>query len=144
MLTVKSNAVIETHSYGALFAAELEPNSVVFLHGDLGAGKTHFVKGMAYGLEVKDIVTSPTFSLVNEYKGKKHKLFHFDLYRITSEDDLYAIGFYDYIGQGILAIEWAQNVPDLANEFAGELINVRIEKIDENKRTISFQPNIGF
>jgi tRNA threonylcarbamoyladenosine biosynthesis protein TsaE len=126
-----TNSVAETIQAGRDFAAKLNPDSVVLMYGEMGAGKTHFVKGIAQGLGIKDNITSPTFALVNEYPG----LYHFDLFRIHSEDDLYAIGFYDY--NGIIVAEWAENVPELQGDFT-----VRIEKIDENTRQISFK-NLG-
>jgi tRNA threonylcarbamoyladenosine biosynthesis protein TsaE len=122
----------ETLELGRLFAAKLERDAVVLLYGEMGAGKTHFVKGMAAGLGITDNVTSPTFALVNTYDNK---LCHFDLFRIHTEDDLYAIGFHDYIGQGVLAIEWAENVPVIVDEFLHYYI-VRINKADESKREI--------
>jgi tRNA threonylcarbamoyladenosine biosynthesis protein TsaE len=128
---MRTISVNETIRAGREFAETLPPDAVVLLHGEMGAGKTHFVKGMAAALGVTDTITSPTFALVNDYG----KLIHFDLFRIQSEDDLYAIGFYDYIGQGILAIEWAENIPGLADEFE-KCYNIRIEKIDENTRQI--------
>jgi tRNA threonylcarbamoyladenosine biosynthesis protein TsaE len=129
MKTTTTTSVGETIAAGREFAATLSADAVVHLHGDMGAGKTHFVKGMAAALGIADTVTSPTFALVNDYG----KLIHFDLFRILTEDDLYAIGFYDYIGQGILAIEWAENVAGL--EKTNE---VRIEKVDENTRKITW------
>ncbi|MCL1831682.1 MAG: tRNA (adenosine(37)-N6)-threonylcarbamoyltransferase complex ATPase subunit type 1 TsaE [Oscillospiraceae bacterium] len=124
-------SVEETLEAGRVFAEKLPTNAAVFLYGEPGAGKTHFVKGMAVGLGITAPVTSPTFALVNDYGG----LLHFDLYRIHTDDDLYAIGFYDYIGQGVLAIEWAQNVPELAQEFDARY-DVRITAINENEREI--------
>jgi tRNA threonylcarbamoyladenosine biosynthesis protein TsaE len=130
-MRITAKSAEETIAAGREFAAGLPENAVVLMYGDMGAGKTHFVKGMAQSLGIADTVTSPTFALVNDYGALKH----FDLFRICSEDDLYAIGFYDYIGQGILAAEWAENVPELA-EFEGDY-EVRIAKIDENTREIA-------
>jgi tRNA threonylcarbamoyladenosine biosynthesis protein TsaE len=128
----KTNSVAETIERGKKFAEKLQDNNVVLMYGEMGAGKTHFVKGMAQGLGITDNVTSPTFALVNDYS----KLYHFDLFRIHTSDDLYAIGFYDYTGKGIIAIEWAENIPELCEEFA-EYYTVKIEKIGENERTIT-------
>ena len=142
-MTVKTtkaicSTVAETIQAGKEFAEGLEKNAVVFLYGEMGAGKTHFVKGMAAGLGINDVITSPTFALVNEYSG----LYHFDLFRIHSQDDLYAIGFYDYIGRGILAIEWASNIPELEQEF-NKHHKISISKIDENIREIKTDDVIG-
>ncbi|MCL2037084.1 MAG: tRNA (adenosine(37)-N6)-threonylcarbamoyltransferase complex ATPase subunit type 1 TsaE [Oscillospiraceae bacterium] len=131
-----TNSVEETFESGKAFSTKLSRNAAVLLYGEMGAGKTHFVKGIAVGLGITVPVTSPTFSLVNEYSG----LIHFDLFRIYSEDDLYAIGFYDYIGKGVLAIEWAENIPGLKDEF-DEYYTVRIEKTgdddEQNERRIT-------
>jgi len=126
-----TKSVDETIKAGKHFAAKLKRDCVVLISGEMGAGKTHFVKGIAKGLGIADNITSPTFALVNDYG----KLIHFDLFRIQSEEDLYAIGFYDY--SGIIVIEWAENVPELKGDF-----KVEIEKIDENTREISFE-NLG-
>ena len=126
-----TNSVEETVQAGKVFAGKLEKDAVVLLYGEMGAGKTHFVKGMALGLGIDSVITSPTFAIVNDYE----KLIHFDLFRIQSEDDLYAMGFYDYIGNGVLAIEWAENIPELQQEF-DKYYKVEINKTDENKREI--------
>jgi tRNA threonylcarbamoyladenosine biosynthesis protein TsaE len=143
--TVKSSSVDETLRAGKDFAERFESDSVVLLYGEMGAGKTHFVKGMALGLEIVANVTSPTFALVNEYRSNSvlaGRLFHFDLFRIHSEDDLYDMGFYDYIGNGVLAVEWAENIPGLGNEF-GKYYKVEIIKISENTREITIDEIIG-
>lgn len=103
-----------TIAFGRAFAAGLRSGDVLALNGDLGAGKTHFVKGLAQGLGASSDVTSPTFTLVHEYLGGRCPLFHFDLYRLESEDDLLRIGFDDYLeSEGVLAIEWASKFPAL-------------------------------
>lgn len=141
-MQVITNSVAETIQAGKDFAEvhlgsteHTAAGTAVLLEGEMGAGKTHFVKGMARGLGIDSVITSPTFALVNEYSGNRGKLYHFDLFRIQSEDDLYAIGFYDYIDNGILAIEWAENIPELEREF-DKHYKVKIEKTDENTRKI--------
>jgi tRNA threonylcarbamoyladenosine biosynthesis protein TsaE len=130
-----SRSVNDTIKAGKAFAEGLERDSaVVLMYGEMGAGKTHFVKGMAQGLGIGDNITSPTFALVNSYDG----LHHFDLFRIGSADDLYAIGFYDYIGNGVSAIEWAENIPELTREF-DEYYTVKIERIADNTREITYE-----
>jgi tRNA threonylcarbamoyladenosine biosynthesis protein TsaE len=103
-----------TIAHGRTFAAQLRAGDVIALNGDLGAGKTHFVKGLAAGLGATAAVTSPTFTLIHEYLGGRLPLFHFDLYRLESEDDLLRIGLDDYLDSGgVLAIEWAEKFPAL-------------------------------
>lgn len=105
----------ETESVGALLANKMQAEalpSFVALYGDLGVGKTAFVRGFASVFCEKVAVRSPTFALVNEYHGKQATLFHFDMYRIESEDDLYSIGFDDYLArEGIILTEWSENIP---------------------------------
>lgn len=115
------NTIFETHSpeettaCAERFAAELRPGDTVLYTGGMGAGKTHFTKGIAAHFGYEAPVTSPTFAIVNEYDCDP-PVFHFDLFRITTEDDLYATGFYDYLDRGgILCVEWSENVPGLAD-----------------------------
>ena len=100
----------ETEAFGRDFAKGLKKGDFVAMYGDLGAGKTAFVRGMASYLVPGERVSSPTYAIVNEYIGKENTLCHFDMYRITDEDDLYSIGFWDY-RDCIFAIEWAENIP---------------------------------
>jgi len=107
----------ETEAIGAELAQRLVPGTVVAFTGDLGAGKTAFVRGMARGLGVPARVTSPTFTIVNEYEGGRLPLFHFDLYRIGSEDELFDIGWEDFLRRGgICAVEWSENVEGALSE----------------------------
>lgn len=99
---------------GRRFAESLRPGDVVALCGDLGAGKTHFCKGVAAGLGADDEVTSPTFSLVQEYRSGRFPVFHFDWYRIESEDELVQLGWDDYLDEeGVVLVEWAEKFPGL-------------------------------
>jgi tRNA threonylcarbamoyladenosine biosynthesis protein TsaE len=103
-----------TIAFGRDFAAQLGRGDVLALLGDLGAGKTHFVKGLAAGLGATTEVTSPTFTLIHEYRDGRLPLFHFDLYRLESEEELLRIGLDDYLdADGILALEWADKFPAL-------------------------------
>lgn len=112
-MQIISNNVAETERAGAEFAAALPGGTIVAFTGDLGAGKTAFVRGMARGLGIGGRVTSPTFTIVNEYEGGKRPLFHFDLYRLESADDLYEIGWEDYLARdGICAVEWSERAPE--------------------------------
>lgn len=131
-----TNSVEETLAAAAEVAAKLSAGDIILYEGDMGAGKTHFTKGIAKFLNVDDEVTSPTFALVNEYSGDL-PLFHFDLYRIDSYDDLYAIGFFDYLDRdGIIAAEWSENIAELKEEL-GEVITVCIEKLSDTGRRIT-------
>ena len=101
----------QTEALGAALAQRLGPGSVVAFTGDLGAGKTAFVRGMAAGLGVGARVTSPTFTIVNEYEDGRLPLFHFDMYRLGSADELYDIGWEDYLARGgVCAVEWSENI----------------------------------
>ena len=103
----------ETEALGARLAAALTPGSVVAYRGDLGAGKTAFTRGLARGLGYAGRVTSPTFTIVNEYEGGRLPLFHFDMYRLASSDELFDIGWEDYLARGgVCAVEWSENVAD--------------------------------
>ena len=101
------------------------PGAVVAYLGDLGMGKTAFTRGLAAGLGYKGRVTSPTFAIVNEYEGGRLPLFHFDMYRINTYDDLYSTGFFDYLDTGILVIEWSENIE---NALPDDYISVEIKK----------------
>ena len=103
----------KTEALGEALAGKLGPGAVVAFTGDLGAGKTAFVRGMARGLGITQRVTSPTFTIVNEYEGGRLPLFHFDLYRLGSSDELFDIGWEDFLCRGgICAVEWSENVTD--------------------------------
>ena len=135
-MQVVSNSVEETERLGAAMAEKLPAGSVVAFSGDLGAGKTAFVRGMARGLGVTERVTSPTFTIVNEYEGGRLPLFHFDLYRLGSADELFDIGWEDYLARGgICAVEWSENV---AEAIENDAIRVSIRRgAEENDRIIT-------
>lgn len=103
----------ETERLGAEMAQRLQPGDVVAFTGDLGAGKTAFTRGLARGLGIEDRVTSPTFTIVNEYEGGRLPLFHFDMYRLASSEELFDIGWEDYLVRGgVCAVEWSERVAD--------------------------------
>ena len=103
----------QTEALGAALAQRLGPGDVVAFYGDLGAGKTAFVRGMARGLGIREPVTSPTYTIVNEYPSGRTPLFHFDLYRLSGPDDLFDIGWEDYLERGgLCAVEWGERVQD--------------------------------
>ena len=108
-----TNSPSETEALGESLAGQLEPGTVIAFTGDLGAGKTAFTRGLARGLGVQERVTSPTFTIVNEYEGGRLPLFHFDMYRLGSADELFDIGWEDYLARGgVCAVEWSENVSD--------------------------------
>ena len=109
MIRIISDSAAETERIGERLAAKLNGDEVIALFGGLGMGKTAFTRGLARGLGVDDSVSSPTFALVNEYRGKI-PIYHFDMYRVQSWDDLYSTGFFDYIDNGVLVIEWSENI----------------------------------
>ena len=128
-----TNSPEETEAVGAALGKRLTPGAVIAYRGDLGAGKTAFTRGVACGLGAKESVTSPTYTIVNEYLSGRYPLFHFDMYRLASSDDLFDIGWEDYLDRGgVCAVEWSENVAD-AMENA---IEVTIEKLDEDTRRI--------
>lgn len=108
-----TNSENETEELGSRLAEKLEPGTVIAFTGDLGAGKTAFTRGLARGLGITERVTSPTFTIVNEYEGGRLPLFHFDMYRLGSSDELFDIGWEDYLTRGgVCAVEWSENVAD--------------------------------
>lgn len=103
----------ETEALGEALGRTLSPGAVVAFTGDLGAGKTAFTRGLARGLDIRERVTSPTFTIVNEYEGGRLPLFHFDMYRLGSSDELFDIGWEDYLRRGgVCAVEWSEKVAD--------------------------------
>lgn len=135
MKCYKSESPEETKKIAGAFALQLCPGDVICLSGDLGAGKTAFVQGLAEGLGIEDYVNSPTFTIVNEYEGPL-PLYHFDVYRIGDSDELYEIGYEDYIdGDGVTVIEWPQNIADILPPQRYE-IEILKDEWEENTRII--------
>ena len=126
----------QTEAIGAALAKILTPGTVIAYRGDLGAGKTAFTRGLARGLGYTDLVTSPTYTIVNEYLGGRIPLFHFDMYRLSSADDLWDIGWDDYLDRdGICAVEWSENVSDALEDP----ILITIEKTGDESRRITIE-----
>lgn len=127
----------DTEKVGFSLAKNIPYGSVVALFGELGAGKTAFTRGFTKGMGIDSDVSSPTFALVNEYRGKDKVLYHFDMYRIESWDDLYSTGFFDYLDEGAsLIIEWSENIENVLPE---NCIKVKISKTENfNQRIIEF------
>lgn len=133
-----SNSEEETEALGVRLADELKAGAVIAFTGDLGAGKTAFTRGLARGLGVKSRVTSPTFTIVNEYEGGRLPLFHFDMYRLGSSDELFDIGWEDYLNRGgVCAVEWSENVSDALEEDAISVEICRGES--DNQRIITIE-----
>ena len=137
-MTYVTNSPAETEALGQRLAERLQPGDVIAYTGDLGAGKTAFTRGLARGLGITERITSPTFTIVNEYQGGRLPLFHFDMYRLGSSDELYEIGWEDYLARGgVCAVEWSEIVADALEE---DCIRVDIRQGDmENQRKITVE-----
>ena len=131
-----TNSPAETEAIGAALGKIIKPGTVIAYRGDLGAGKTAFTRGLARGLGSSEMVTSPTYTIVNEYLGGRMPLFHFDMYRLASSDDLWDIGWEDYLDRnGVCAVEWSENVEDAMEDA----ISITIEKLGEESRRIRLE-----
>ncbi|HEY5164018.1 MAG TPA: tRNA (adenosine(37)-N6)-threonylcarbamoyltransferase complex ATPase subunit type 1 TsaE [Terriglobales bacterium] len=129
----------ETIAFGRQFAAQLAPPKLVLLRGDLGAGKTTMVKGIAEAFDAasQDDVTSPTFTLIHEYRGPKVTVFHIDLYRIDTERELATLGLADYFREdSVVLIEWGEKFPQFLQERD---VEIAIERVGENERKINLK-----
>lgn len=136
MNNIISKSTEDTEKIGELIAEKLCGNEVIALFGGLGMGKTAFTRGLCRGLGVNDGVSSPTFALVNEYHGK-YNIYHFDMYRVTSWEDLYSTGFFDYLDNGVLVIEWSENIEGALPENA---IRINISKGEyDDERTFEIE-----
>ena len=124
-MQITTHSADETQALGKKLAESLRPGDVIAYFGDLGAGKTAFTRGLAEGLGVSEQVTSPTYTIVNEYLSGRLPLFHFDMYRLGSSDELFDIGWEDYLARGgVCAVEWSENVEDALQDA----IRITIEK----------------
>ncbi len=129
-----TNSPEETEAVGQALGRVLKPGTVLAYTGDLGAGKTAFTRGLARGLGATEQVTSPTYTIVNEYLSGRMPLFHFDMYRLSSADDLWDIGWEDYLDRGgVCAVEWSENV----EEAMDGAIWVKIAKLGDTQRKIT-------
>lgn len=131
-----TNSPEQTEALGQALGQSLKGGEIIAYTGDLGAGKTAFTRGLAKGLGITMAVTSPTYTLVNEYTGGRLELFHFDMYRLNSSDDLFDIGWDDYLLRGgVCAVEWSENVSDAMEDA----IWVRIRRLDDDTRSITIE-----
>ena len=137
-MTYVTNSPAETEALGQRLAERLQPGDVIAYTGDLGAGKTAFTRGLARGLGITERITSPTFTIVNEYQGGRLPLFHFDMYRLGSSEELYEIGWEDYLARGgVCAVEWSEIVADALEE---DCIRVDIRQGDmDHQRKITVE-----
>ena len=136
MMEFITNSPAETENLGAALGKLLPAGTVLAYRGDLGAGKTAFTRGLARGLGCNELVTSPTYTIVNEYLGGRLPLFHFDMYRLRSSEDLWDIGWEDYLERGgVCAVEWSENVADALEDA----VTITIEKLGETSRRITLE-----
>ena len=142
-MQIQTHSPEETEAVGRKLAVQLQPGDVLAYYGDLGAGKTAFTRGLAAGLGVTEPVTSPTYTIVNEYLSGRLPLFHFDMYRLGSADELFDIGWEDYLARGgICAVEWSENVEEA---LTGALrITITKDSADETVRTITIEGGARF
>lgn len=142
-MQITTHSADETQALGQRLAKRLLPGDVIAYFGDLGAGKTALTRGIAQGLGVTDLVTSPTYTIVNEYLTGRIPLFHFDMYRLGSSDELFDIGWEDYLARGgVCAVEWSENVEDALRDA----IHITIEKdpIEPDTRRITIEGGSRF
>ena len=142
-MQITTHSADETQALGQRLAKRLLPGDVIAYFGDLGAGKTALTRGIAQGLGVTDLVTSPTYTIVNEYLTGRIPLFHFDMYRLGSSDELFDIGWEDYLARGgVGAVEWSENVEDALRDA----IHITIEKdpLEPDTRRITIEGGSRF
>ena len=138
MLECFTESADETRSLGRRIGAALGPGSVILLFGGLGAGKTTFVQGLAYGMGIEGPVTSPTFTLIQEYRIGDRRLVHIDPYRLSTEEDLLGIGLDEYLESGSsLAVEWSERLGSL---MPVERLDIRLERMEGDRRRIVLEP----
>lgn len=142
MISINTDSPEETVSAGEKIGKLLRGGDIIAYKGGLGAGKTTFTRGLAVGMGLPDEVHSPTFALVNEYRGVGKVMYHFDMYRIMNSEALETTGFYDYMSEdSVIVCEWSENIAGCLPENA---ITITIEYIDENKRKITLEGDERF
>ena len=136
-MTVITKSPEQTELLGKKLAELLRPGDVIAYYGDLGAGKTAFTRGLAAGLGIREAATSPTYTIVNEYLSGRMPLFHFDMYRLSSSEELFDIGWEDYLARGgVCAVEWSENVADALTDAISITIEKDLAQLDWRKITI--------
>ena len=142
-MQITTHSPEETESAGKRLAEQLSPGDVIAYYGDLGAGKTAFTRGIAAGLHCSDAVTSPTYTIVNEYLSGRLPLFHFDMYRLSCGDELFDIGWEDYLARGgVCAVEWTENVEDAVEPTV--TVSIRKDDADPSLRIITITGGKSF
>ena len=137
-----TNSAAETRELGKRLAGMLKAGDVILLEGDLGAGKSELARGVAKGLGVQETVTSPSFTILNVYESGSVPLYHFDWYRLESEEELYELGMDEYLGgDGIAAVEWPEQCPEAVPET---FLEIRLEPVGEEERRVTLRPVGGF
>jgi tRNA threonylcarbamoyladenosine biosynthesis protein TsaE len=135
-MKIKVNNLQDTEKIGKIISRCLEKGTVLCLDGDLGAGKTAITQFIAKEFGVKEYITSPTFNIIKEYEGRL-PFYHMDVYRIESEDDMYDLGYDEYIySEGVTVIEWSENIKGILPD---ERIDIKIDRIDDNKRIMTIE-----
>ena len=138
-MVIETNSAKETFDAGYRLAQSVQPGQIYCLNGDLGVGKTAFVQGLAKGLGIDEPITSPTFTIVNEYSGRL-PLYHFDVYRIADSDEMYEIGYEEYVyGDGVSVIEWPQLIDDILPEKRYDVTISKDYSRHDNYRKIEIQ-----
>ena len=138
MIYTETHSPDETERLGERIGKALEGKETVALFGGLGMGKTALTRGIAKGLGSPDDVTSPTFALVNEYRGRCN-IYHFDMYRVSTWDDLYSTGFFDYLDNGVLIIEWSENIE---NALPQDAVRITVSRLGDNDRSFEIEGDI--
>ncbi len=142
MIRIITHSPEETIAAAEKFGRLLRPGDMIAFKGGLGAGKTTFTRGISIGMGLGDNVTSPTFALVNEYRGDKMTLYHFDMYRIMNEEGLESTGFYDYpFDENVAAVEWSENIADFLPE---NTLYITINRLSESEREIIIEDGDRF
>lgn len=132
-----TNNSLESEKIGEKIAANLTGNEIIEFHGDLGVGKTTLIRGIARYCHTSEDISSPTYNIMHEHDGEKFKIYHFDMYRIGSYEDLESTGFFDYIDAGVILIEWSENIEEFLPE---NTMKITIEKTNlENQRIITVE-----
>lgn len=140
-ITVRTNSPAQTMALAERVGARLRPGDMIAYFGGLGVGKTTFTRGLAKGMGLPDVVSSPTFAIVQEYHGDGLSLYHFDIYRINGEMDLESTGFYDYpLEESVFAIEWAENLTELSSDA----IRITLRRISDDVREVTIEGDERF